>query len=342
MTEYNHQQRVLNPRPVFNSLDELLQGVTSRELLNTSDAKSGATLERVVINEKCYVLKQISPANDWLMRAANDVTGRELIVWESGLLDSLPPSIDHTTVGAARYDSSDGPTVALLMNDVGLWLVPEGDTKLPLKQHLSFLDRMAEIHAAFWGWKDIVGLMSLTDRYLFLSPEVEVREAALGSEEPIPKFIGEGWRRLPSLAPDAAKIVLPLLTDLSPFLKVIESTPQTLLIGDWKATNLGTRPDGRTILLDRAFPGVGPACSEIAWYIAINSARLPHSKEDTIEAYRSSLERYGIQTTPWWELQLALGLLGVVIQFGWEKALGGEEELNWWGEAAIRGARYLT
>ena len=136
--------------------------------------------------------------------------------------------------------------------------------------------------------------------------------------------------------------MLPLFANLSPFLKAIESTPQTLLIGDWKATNLGTRPDGRTILLDRAFPGVGPACSEIAWYLAINSARLPHSKEDTIEAYRTSLEHHGIKTAPWGEVQLALALLGVVIQFGWEKALGGDEELSWWGEVAIRGARYLA
>ena len=327
---------------MFNSIDDLLKGVTFRESLNASDSKSDAALERVVIDRKHYVLKQISFTNDWLMRAANDLTGRECLLWESGLLHSLPPSIDHTTVGVARYNVSDGPRVALLMHDVGSWLVPEGDTKLPLKQHLSFLDHMAEIHAAFWEWADTVGLMSLTERYLLLSPEVEVREATLDSESPIPKLIGEGWRRLPNRAPEVAKVVLPLLDDLSLFLKAIESTPQTLLIGDWKATNLGTRPDGRTILLDRAFPGVGPACSEIAWYLAINSARLPHSKEDTIEAYRTSLEHHGIKTAPWWEVQLALALLGVVIQFGWEKALGGDEELSWWGEAAIRGARYLT
>lgn len=338
-----HRSRiVLEPRPVASSLEELLQGSTDRQLLESGDAKSGAVLERVVINGERYVVKHISFTDDWLMRASGDLTGREVILWESGLLHSLPPSIDHATVGAARYDSPDGPRAALLMNDVGPWLVPEGDSKLPLEQHLRFLDRMAEIHAWFWEWTDTVGLMPLAKRYLFLNPDVELSEAALGSEEPIPKLIGEGWRLLPNRAPRTAKIVLPLLTDLRPFLKAVEATPQTLLIGDWKATNLGTEPDGRTILLDRAFPGVGPACSELAWYLAINTDRLPHSKEDTIEAYRISLERHGIRTAPWWETQLSLALLGAVIQFGWQKVLGGDEELGWWEEMADRGARYLA
>lgn len=339
----HHRSRIaLEPRPVAGSIEELLQGVTAREPLKSSDAKSGAVLERVVIDGERYVLKHISFTDDWLMRASSDLTGREVILWESGLLHSLPPSIDHATVGAARYDSPDGPRAALLMHDVGPWLVPEGDAKLPLEQHLRFLDHMAELHAWFWEWADTVGLMPLTKRYLLLHPEVELSEAARGSEEPIPKLIGEGWRRLPSRAPGAAKVVLPLLTDLSPFLKAMEGTPQTFLHGDWKATNLGTGPDGRTILLDRAFAGVGPACSELAWYLAINTDRLPHSKEDTIEAYRISLERHGIRTAPWWETQLSLALLGAVIQFGWQKVLGGDKELGWWEEMANRGARYLA
>ncbi len=332
----------LEPRPVAGSIEELLQGATAREPLISSDAYSGAILERVVIDGERYVLKRISFTDNWLMRAAGDLTGWEIAVWESGLLHSLPPSIDHATVGAARYDGPDGPRGALLMRDVGPWLVPEGDAKLPLEQHLRFLDRMAEFHAWFWEWTDTVDLMPLTQRYHLLHPEVELSEAARGSEAPIPKLIGEGWRRLPGVAPRAAKVILPLLTDLSPFLKSMEKTPQTFLHGDWKATNLGTGPDGRTILLDRALPGVGPACSELAWYLAINTDRLPHSKEDTIEAYRISLERHGTITSPWWEAQLSLALLGAFIQFGWQKALGGGEELGWWEEMASRGARYLA
>ena len=45
---------------------------------------------------------------------------------------------------------------------------------------------------------------------------------------------------------------------------------------------------------------------------------------------------------PWWERQLALCLLGALVQFGWEKALGGyDEELAWWETQAVRAAPLL-
>ena len=53
--------------------------------------------------------------------------------------------------------------------------------------------------------------------------------------------------------------------------------------------NLGTHPDGRTILLDWAYPGSGPACWDLCWYLALNQARLPESKEATIERFRAAL-----------------------------------------------------
>ncbi len=73
------------------------------------------------------------------------------------------------------------------------------------------------------------------------------------------------------------------------------------------------------------------ALSDLAWYLAINCRRLPQSKEAAIAVYRPALEAAGIDTEPWWDRQLALCLLGALVQFGWEKALGGyDEELAWW------------
>ena len=50
------------------------------------------------------------------------------------------------------------------------------------------------------------------------------------------------------------------------------------------------------ILLDWAYPGEGPVAHELAWYLALNRARLPvgHSKESTIDDLRSALERRGV------------------------------------------------
>ena len=116
-------------------------------------------------------------------------------------------------------------------------------------------------------------------------------------------------------------------------------TPQTFLHGDWKYGNLGYGRDGRVILLDWAYPGEGPVAHELAWYLALNRARLPvgHSKESTIDDLRSALERRGVDDG----LVGAPGrpLLGAVVQFGWEKALGDDDELAWWVDRAARAWR---
>jgi hypothetical protein len=103
------------------------------------------------------------------------------------------------------------------------------------------------------------------------------------------------------------------------------------------------------VLIDWAYPGAGPVCHELAWYLALNRARLPlgHDKESTIADLRAALHRRGIDTDPWWDKQLQLCLLGALVQFGWEKSLGdpGDEdaaaELSWWVGAARRGLELL-
>jgi len=117
-------------------------------------------------------------------------------------------------------------------------------------------------------------------------------------------------------------------------------TPRTFLHGDWKMGNLGAHPDGRTILLDWAYPGSGPACWDLCWYLALNRARIPEPKEAAISRFRAALEDNGIDTGSWWEQQLDLCVIGIMATFGWEKALGDADELAWWenrvAEAAAR------
>jgi thiamine kinase-like enzyme len=108
-----------------------------------------------------------------------------------------------------------------------------------------------------------------------------------------------------------------------------------------KASNTGRSRDGRTVLIDWAYVGEGPACHELAWHLALDRARLPISKEATADVFRAGLERHGVDTAAWWDRQLSLCLLGAVVQFGWEKALGDAEELDWWCRAARRGAAWL-
>jgi Phosphotransferase enzyme family len=336
----------LTPVALAADVDELLAGATSRTPIADGAGKSGAVLERVVIDGNPFVLKRIDLADDWIMRSAGQLRGSPCELWVRGVYDQLPDCMNQPIVGVA-VDPGTGVAPSggcvLLMHDVSPWLVPSSDEPVPLEQHLRFIAHMARLHATFWGCGTEYDVVPMMHRFIELSPLTAVVEAELGGTNPVPPLIGKGWAMLPDVAPAAARVVLPLAHDPGPLVTAMQSTPQTFVHGDWKLDNLGTDDTGRTILLDWAMPGRCPALSELAWYLAINCRRLPQSHDDTIEAYRNELEHCGIDTAPWWDRQLGLCLIGGLVLFGWDKALGGyDEELAWWEQKVVAAAPLLA
>ncbi len=333
------------PAPVARSEAELLAGATDRRPMSHTDSKSGARMERVVIDGEPYVAKWMSFDDDWTMRCVGDLGCKTLQLWEHGILDALPECINQPIVGCA-HDPDIGPggkQTIVLMRDIGKWTVPEGDEPISLEQHLGFLDHMAQMQARFWDFEDRFGLTPMANRYMEASPWMIETEVALDSDAFIPPLMGRGWDLLPGLAPTLAKIVMPLALDPSPLIDAYGDTPTTLIHGNWKFGNLGTDDAGRTVLFDWEAPGAAPGCVEFAWYLCLNTARLPHSKKDAIRDYRAALERHGIDSAGWFEHQLEVALLGAMVQFGWEKALGGRgPELEWWEQRAVEGERHLS
>ena len=336
---------MLEAPAVFASVADLIAGATERTSLAEGAGKSGARLERVVIGGQPYVLKHLDLAEDWTMRASGCLRGAPLLAWERGLLARLPACFNQPIVGVAPEDGDGRPPsggCALLMRDVTPWLVPVTDEPISLDQHLRFLRHMAALHAAFWACGSECEVVPIMHRYLELSPWLPHAEAAVGSAHLVPRLVGEGWPRLAEIAPAAAAVVTPLARDPGPLVEALEGTPQTFVHSNWKLDNLGTDAEGRTVVLDWEQPGRGAPLSDLAWYLAINCRRLPQGKEDAIAAYRQALEEHGISTEAWWDRQLALCLLGALVQFGWEKALGGyDEELAWWETQAVRAAPLL-
>ena len=329
-------------REAVGSVDELIAGATVREPLGGTDGKSGALLERVVIDGEPFVLKQLHVDDDWTMRGFGDVGCRPVRLWTTGVLDAMPPTIDHAVVGAAVGLGRHGWGAALLLRDVGEHLVPEGDDPISLEQHRRFLDHMADLSVAFWGWEDDLDLLSVSCRYTAFNPSWLAAEEARGWPVPVPKIADDGWQRFAARCPRVVReAVTALRHEIDPLVQALAATPASFLHGDWKLGNMGSQPDGRTILLDWTYPGAGPPLHDLAWYLALNAARLPEAKEDAIDALRGSLEDRGIETSTWWEAQLDLCLLGCLVQFGWEKALGDDDELTWWCERAERGVDRL-
>jgi hypothetical protein len=326
--------------PDTGNLAELLATATRREPVAGAPGKSGAILERLEIGGQPYILKHLDLAGDWTMRASGSLRGAPLELWERGILDRLPGCLNQPIVAAgeqASTGSAPSGGCVILMHDVSRWLVPVTDDPIPLGQHERFLAHMAALHAAFWDCGPEVDVVPIMHRYLELSPWMAEAETAVGSEHLVPQLVAKGWPMLADIAPDAAAVAGPLALNPGPLVEALATTPQTFVHSNWKLDNLGTDDAGRTVLLDWEQPGRGPALSDLAWYLAINCRRLPQSKEESITGYRAALEACGIDTEPWWDHQLALSLLGALVQFGWEKALGGyDEELAWWEAQAVR------
>lgn len=329
-------------RPLAASVDELIAGASSREPMKNADSKSGAMLERVVIDGESFVLKHFDIHGDWLLRATGDAGCRTIACWELGLYDAVPDCIDATVVGAARDPARYGAG-AVLMRDVGSCLVPEGSSVIDLATHRGFIGHMAEQHAAMWGWRDADGLIPMTTRYQILTPrmcELELARGAGDDVAPLIAVVFAGWAELAKVRPHLAGAVRALADDPWPLVSALAETPATFLQGDWKLGNLGRHADGRTILLDWDRPGQGPATFDLAWYLGVNCDRLPESKEATIEAYRTRLEECGIATDEWWDRQLALTLLGTYLQLGWSKTAD-PDELAWWDAPCARALALL-
>jgi hypothetical protein len=230
----------------------------------------------------------------------------------------------------------------MLMHDIGEHLIPEGDNVVSLDVHESFIDHMAAMHAHFWGWIDTVGLTPLEHRFRFFAPDNIAAEVRRPDVSPVIAVADRGWQLLADRAPKLAAIAGSIHADPQPLVRALSTTPSTFVAGDWKMGNLGHHPDGRTILLDWAYPGAAPGTWDLAWYLALNRARLPQSKEETIAGYRAALERRCVDTSEWFDRQIALSLLGMAACFGWEKAHGDDDELWWWQDRAERAVVYLT
>ena len=328
---------------VLSNIDDLLAGVEGLEPLAGVPGVSGASLRRGSRDGQRYVVKLVDWRDDWTQHASGVLGGPVVPLWQRGVLDRLPDCINQPIVGVAMEGGWGDWRTAVLMRDIGEWLIPATDEPIPMRTHRLQLTHLARMHATFWQPGAELDVVPEMHRFLELSPWMVQAEAAIGSNNVITPLVDRGWRLLPQVAPRAAAVVTDLALDPGPLVQALADTPATFIHGDWKLDNLGLDDRDRTVLFDWELPGVGAPLGDVAFYLAINCRRLPQSKEAALEDYRSALEAAGIDTEPWWEHQLALCLLGALVQFGWEKALGGyDEELAWWERKAVDGAEHLT
>ena len=331
----------MHPALCLDTIEELAAGATDRRRVRSSDAKSGADFELLTIDGRSCFLKVLDAAADWIMRVTGNADHWEYKVWRAGLYSRFPDVIDHTII-AMSLDTTGGTTrLGILMDDVSESLVPSGDGVVAAETHDGFVRHMAQLHAELWGWQDTVGLCPMANRIRFFCPEVIAPEL---SADQIPGPIGAadaGWKLLAGSHPELSSFLRGIHEDPTVLVAALAESPATFVSGDWKMGNLGRHADGRTVLVDQAYPGEAPGLYDLLWYVALNRQRLPVSKEATIDAYRAGLEAAGVDTSGWFERQLGLSIIAIMATFAWEKALGDADELAWWSAQVAKAQAWL-
>jgi hypothetical protein len=357
-TLYPSFEEMLTPESLSSLSNQPVTAVDCRPL-ESSYNLSGSRLMMVETNEGQgvrYILKRVSQAWDWQMRATNDHACRSVALWVHGIFDRLPAETEHGVIACAR----DGPGWAILMQDFSQYMLPYAPIR---KRHNEiFLEAMAALHATFFEAPDLtspdLNLCRLCHVYSVFGPQTGHSEA--GGVDEVPRRILEGWELLPTVvASDVAEIIMALVNDPQPLCEALARYPHTLLHGDWRHANQGLirREDRqRAILLDWQLATAGPPAVELARYLGTNSALFPVSKEASIAYYRRQLARRLGQRfdESWWRPQLELGLLGGLVQDGWAIVLKAtrwhitahqrphwQADLHWWVEQARNGARWL-
>jgi len=288
---------------LFESLEEMLSPRTLSRLVQrqVADVKviplgnnggvSGSHLSSVETDAGWFFLKHMSPDDDFLMLASDDVRCRSVTLWQYGLLDEIRPFMAHKILGCAR----DGGGWAILMDDLRETLFT-ADRPFTEDHFFAFLDVLARLHAAFWDDARLadpaLGLMDTASRAAFCSPLVAERYQH-HTQSPLPEWIIGGWQALPDLMPAATyRQVRDLILEPQPLVNALARYPCTLTHGDYRQANVAY--DGeRCIAFDWQMAANTLMTTNLAWYMHNEFETCAAlGFENVIAGYRERLETY--------------------------------------------------
>lgn len=310
---------------------EWLATAVERTVLAGHDGRSGAALERVRLADgRRLVVKRMLSSADLTMRFSGDDVGRELVLWETGVLDRLPPGVGHVVVGGWR----DGDEVVVVMRDLGDAVI-SWDTPVGRAECRRLFAAAASVHAAFAGER-VDGLCPLEGRLSLFAPRL-LRTVPAG-EHPLVDAALAGWERFAELVPtDVADAVSAIHDDARPLAAALTARGTTLVHGDLWLVNAAFEGDG-VVLLDWGLATEAPGAFEFTTFL-MGASGVAAAREDLLDDVRAaSADRHD-------ETALRLALLGSLADLGWNKALdatGDDDavraretaELGWWVDQA--------
>lgn len=309
---------------------DLLERVASRRPMTAHDGRSGALLERAVLDDgRRVVIKTTSPALDLAMVVTGDSAGRERRLWDAGVLDRLPAGVEHCIL-AAHLDQRGQITTVMddLGDDVVGW-----DDRLTASDCERVIAAAVRMHRAFAGAsaRGAPSPLLPLERWLtMLSPAVMPRHA--DGTNPIARAAVQGWRQLWDLLPRAtARRIAGVHADPGPLADRLRSHGVTLAHGDLWPVNLALRPSS-VVLLDWGLATAAPGVVDLATFVVASHGTSEVPPEALIDQYVDAARPSAAA--------VADGFLAALCAFGWNAALAAapndgpgalaRHQLDWW------------
>lgn len=345
---------MLEPSVLADVLGRPVESVTLRPMATKGWSSTESVFEAVLVDARetrAAVLKRIRWSTDWHALATDDTQGREIAIWETGVLDRLPPAMAHGVLAVARFE--DG--AALLMDDLDDYFLPDG-TAWSRDRVTGVLRAMAAMHATFWEDPPVDELGRATCRLERMVGRISAtRLRSLGSVLPDNELVAtfpDGWVLLPGvLDPGMARDLQALADDPTPVVTALSGYPTTLLHGDLRPANVAW--DGtRAVAVDWQ-PTAAPPGFELAYFVKSLGKGGSVHPDEAMATYRSMLadELGSAVSWSWWEDQLDICVAAEVAMMAGVSALFEHEHdpqahppwasLRWWVPRVERGLRLI-
>jgi hypothetical protein len=298
--------------------DDVAADGLERTVLSEHVGKSGAALERVTLRDgRSVVVKRVTPETDLTLGLVGGTVSREYLLWRSGGLDRLPPSVAHVILDGWTEEPD---TTVIVMRDLGN-AVLTWDDRLDAARCRWMLERLAALHRAYLGDPPAEVAPLVTSLELF-APQRITALAEDGNE--LAKAALRGWECFsdPALVPaEVSEAVFSLHADARPLADRLASGPVTLAHGDLATVNLAFEGD-RLVLLDWALPMAAPGALDVARFLVGCGHVVDLDPDAFVEAYR-------LAAGPAYDARsMQLSLLASLAWLGWNKALDVVESLD--------------
>jgi hypothetical protein len=314
----------------------LLERVDDRVAIDGHDGRSGAHLERGVLDGRRVVVKAVEPEEDLSLLMGGDPSGRERRLWVDGVLDQLPVGTGHALIAAGWT----GGRLVTVMRDLGD-AVLSWDRRITPAELRRLFGSLAAVHRTFAD-RPPDGLCDLATRLTLFAPD------GLGPLAERFELIGavrRGWEcfaeRVPGPVVDA---VFGTLRDPARLVAALEKAPLTLCHGDAWLVNTALTDD-EVVLLDWALATRGPASLDLVAFTVGCASHVDLSRTEVFAAAREAC-RPLVDDTVW-----DATVFWALCELGWNKALDAANhadpiqrvaaacELDWW-VAQVDGALF--